>query len=542
MAGFDLRQLRYRFHKNPSVGFICPRFYRYPRQHLIPDELMENPNRLQVIRLAIDTHHQAIAFMRRDCYICRSEGFNAQSRVELSLRERRVVVTLDIVDGDWLQPQTIGVSEFAWKLLDAQPGDNVSIAHPQPLESLSWVRAKIFGRTLDRKALNAVMDDIVNGRYSDVHVAAFVTACAGNRMDLDEITWLTDAMVNVGEKLQWGRDRVLDKHCIGGLPGNRTTPLVVAIAASHGLCIPKTSSRAITSPAGTADTMEMLAPVTLDLPTIKRVVEQTGGCIAWGGFVNLSPADDMLIRIERALELDNEGQLVASVLSKKVAAGATHVVIDIPVGPTAKVRSIAAAESLSNTLTTVGSRLGLHVRTLITDGSQPVGRGIGPALEANDLLAVFQNRPDAPDDLRQRALDLAGSILELGGVAALGSGRQLAATTLQSGAAWHKFQAICTAQGGLRVPPVAPHQREITAVRDGCVHAVDNRMLSRLAKLAGAPASPAAGLCVAVHVGQWVHRGEPLFSLHAETPGELAYALDYYHTHADIFSLTDELP
>lgn len=501
----------------------------------------QNSNHLQVIRIPIDTHHQPIAFMRRDCYICRSEGFNAQSRIELSLGSKRVVVTLDIVDDDWLQPQTIGVSEFAWQLLDAQPGDTVSIAHAPPLESLSAVRAKIFGRSLDRKALAAVVGDVVNGRYSDIHVAAFVTACAGNRMNLDEITWLTEAMVDVGEKLQWHRPMVLDKHCIGGLPGNRTTPLVVAIVASHGLCIPKTSSRAITSPSGTADTMETLAPVMLDLATIQRVVERTGGCIAWGGFVNLSPADDILIRIERALELDNEGQLVASVLSKKIAAGATHVLIDIPVGPTAKVRSIATAESLSQTLQAVGTRLGLQVRTLLTDGSQPVGRGIGPALEANDLLAVFQNRDDAPADLRQRAIDLAGNILELGGAATTGAGSRLAAATLQNGAAWRKFQEICEAQGGMRTPPSAPQRRTIPAIRDGYVHAIDNRMLSRLAKLAGAPASPAAGLSLAAHIGQWVHRDEPLFTIHAETPGELAYALDYYRTHPDIFALKDAL-
>lgn len=502
---------------------------------------IQNPNKLHVIRIPIDTHHQAIAFMRRDCYICRSEGFNAQSRVELSLGDRRVMATLDIVDDDWLQPQTIGVSEFAWQLLDAKPGDKVSIAHPPPLESLSWVRAKAFGRTLDRKALAAVVGDVVKGRYSDIHIAAFVTACAGNRLDLDEITWLTEAMVEVGEKLQWQHPQILDKHCVGGLPGNRTTPLVVAIVASNGLCIPKTSSRAITSPAGTADTMETLAPVMLDLPTIRQVVERTGGCIAWGGFVNLSPADDMLIRIERALELDNEGQLVASVLSKKIAAGATHVVIDIPVGPTAKVRNAAAADSLSQALQVVGARLGLQVRTMITDGTQPVGRGIGPALEANDLLAVFQNRDDAPADLRQRALELAGNILELGGVAATGEGLRLATTTLLSGAAWRKFQEICEAQGGMRSPPSASQRQIITAIRDGYVHAIDNRMLSRLAKLAGAPASPAAGLSLDAHVGQWVHRDEPLFTVHAETPGELAYALDYYRTHPDIFALKDTL-
>jgi thymidine phosphorylase len=448
---------------------------------------------------------------------------------------------LDIVGDAWLEEGEVGVSEATWKLLDATEGDTVSIAHPSPLESLTHVRAKIFRHTLDRPAFQAIMRDITAGKFSDVQLSAFVTACTGDKLTLDEITDLTAAMVDAGERLQWPQPAIFDKHCVGGLPGNRTTPLVVAIAAANGLCIPKTSSRAITSPAGTADTMETLAPVTLDLETIRRVVEREGGCIAWGGFVNLSPADDILIRVERALEIDSEGQLVASVLSKKKAAGATHVLIDIPVGATAKVRSKEAGETLAEMLSTVGRRLGLQIRTHLSDGRQPVGSGIGPALEANDLLSIFQNARSAPLDLREHALDLAGLLLEMGNVAGPGKGRIIAENTLNSGAAWRKFQAICAAQGGMREPPTAMHTRPICAMRDGYVQAIDNRVLSRLAKLAGAPAAAAAGIQVIAKIGKWVQRGEPLFVLHAETRGELAYALDYCQIHSDIYTLGEEI-
>jgi thymidine phosphorylase len=499
-------------------------------------------NRLRLVRLDIDSHHQAIAFMRRDCHVCRSEGFNALSRVELSLDGRRVVATVDVVGGDWLAPGTIGVSESTWRLLRAKEGDEVAIAHPPPLESLAHVRAKIYGHRLGRAALHGVVDDIVAGSYNDAQLAAFITVCAGDNLDLDETVWLTEAMVDAGDRLRWGRQQVLDKHCVGGLPGNRTTPLAVAIVAAHGLCIPKTSSRAITSPAGTADTMEMLAPVDLDVQAMQRVVEREGGCIVWGGSVNLSPADDVMIRVERVLDIDSEGQLVASVLSKKIAAGSTDVLIDIPVGPTAKVRSKAAAEALSEGLVAVGRRLDLNVQTHLSDGRGPVGNGIGPALEAWDLLAVFQNSHTAPADLRERGLDLAGHLLEMGGVAAVGKGRILAEETLKSGAAWRKFQAICQAQGGMREPPTAQHQHPVTALRDGYVRAIDNRVLARLAKLAGAPAAPAAGLFLQARVGQWVHRGDPLFTLHAQTPGELAYALDFHRGHPDVFVLGEDMP
>jgi len=499
-------------------------------------------NRLQLIRLDIDTQQQAIAFMHRNCHVCRSEGFNALSRVEITLGSRHIIATMNVVGDSWLAPGTIGVSSSAWNLLKASDGDVVTVAHPPPLESLSYLRSKIYGHPLDQKAWHALISDVVSGHYSDIQLSALITACANGNLNFDETVYLTEAMTAVGETLSWDRPMVLDKHSVGGLPGNRTTPLVVAIVAANGLCIPKTSSRAITSPAGTADTMEMLAPVTLALPAMQRVVEQEGGCLVWGGSVNLSPADDIMIRIERVLDIDSEGQLVASVLSKKLAAGATHVLVDIPVGATAKVRSMAAAEQLGKALTDVGKRLGLEVRPHISDGSCPVGRGIGPALEAHDLLAVFQNHKNAPGDLRQRALDLAGHLLEMGGKSALGEGRALAQQTLQSGAAWKKFQAICNAQGGIRQPTVAAHQHPLYALRDGYVHAIDNRILSRLAKLAGAPASPAAGLHLDVVIGQWVHRGDLLFTLHAESPGELAYALDFYKLHTDMISLSESHP
>lgn len=492
---------------------------------------------MQLVRLDIDTLQQPIAFMRRDCHLCRSEGFNALSRVELSLGAQRVIATLNVVGEDWLPHGAIGVSRSTWKLLQAQEGDQVTVAHPPPLESLTYVRAKIFEQPLDRKAMFSVIHDVVAGRYSDVQLAAFITACANNHMSLDETVYLTEAMVEVGEHLHWSRAQVMDKHCVGGLPGNRTTPIVVAIAAANGLCIPKTSSRAITSPSGTADTMEMLTRVDLDLADMQRVVEKENGCLVWGGSVNLSPADDIMIRIERVLDIDSEGQLVASVLSKKIAAGATHVLIDIPWGPTAKIRSRAAADRIGKLMVQVGERLGLTLRTHISDGTTPVGRGIGPALEAHDILAVFQQNKHAPQDLRERSLDLATHLLEMSGIAASGQGRALAEKTLTSGAAWQKFQAICRAQGALREPPVARYQHPVLALRDGNVQAIDNRVLARLAKLAGAPASPSAGVHLAITLGQWLHRGDLLFTLHAETPGELAYALDFLNLHPDVISL-----
>ena len=283
--------------------------------------------------------------------------------------------------------------------------------------------------------------------------------------------------------------------------------------------------------------METLAPVNLNVEAMRAVVEREGACIVWGGAVRLSPADDILIRVKRALDLDSEGQLVASILSKKIAAGATHLIIDLPVGPTAKVRNSEAADKLSTLIMEVAKAFDLKAKVLETDGAQPVGRGIGPALEAHDVLAVLQSAADAPVDLRERSLALAGPLLELGGVARAGQGEAVARAVLDSGEAWAKFQMICDAQGGMREPPEALHRRPITARRSGPVHAIDNRRLARVAKLAGAPDAKAAGVELQVRLGDEVTVRQELFTVHAETPGELDYALEYAAANADILEV-----
>ncbi len=498
---------------------------------MIPDT---RPPLLRAVRMRLYAQDQAIAVMRRDCHVAHSEGLAPRSQVLVEGNGAQVQALLYQTDDRHLATDQVALSEVAWNALGITEGASVVVRHPPLLESLAGVRRRIHGQRLAASDLAAIVRDVVAGRYTDVHLAAFLTATAALPMDEREVTDLTHAMVEVGERLRWPSPVVVDKHSIGGLPGNRTTPIVVAIAAACGLTMPKTSSRAITSPAGTADTMETLAPVELDLATLRRVVEAEGACLAWGGAMQLSPADDLFVRIERELDIDTEGQLIASVLSKKVAAGATHVVIDIPVGPTAKVRSHEAAAHLAARLQHTANAFGLTLRCEISDGRQPVGRGIGPALEALDVLAVLRNAADAPADLRARAVHLAGAVLELGGAAAAGEGAAIAGATLGEGRAWQKFQRICEAQGGLRQPPRARHVAPLVATHAGMIKRIDNRRLARLAKLCGAPARPAAGLRLEVRPGEAVQAGQPLLHLHAQSPGELAYAMDYARGAGDI--------
>lgn len=501
--------------------------------------MMETPSHgLRARRLGIDTHAEPVVFLRKDSPVSRSEGFSPHSRILLSAGARQAIATLYQVENGILARDEVGLSNTTWQLLGLNQGDCIKARHAPPVASLSAMRGRIYGKAFDEAALHEIVSDIVAGRYSAIEISCFLTACAARPLSHPEICALTRAMVNTGDRLSWETPLVVDKHSVGGLPGNRTTPIVVSICSELGLIMPKTSSRAITSPAGTADMMETLAPVALGEDQLRAVVAQEGGCIVWGGALDISPADDILIGIERALDIDCEGQMIASVLSKKIAAGVTHLVVDMPVGATAKVRTPAAAQALSAGLDTVAKSFGLNIRVVPGEGTQPIGRGIGPALEARDVLAVLQGDKMAPQDLRSRALELAGALLEMSGKADAGMGATMAAIVLDDGRAWRKFQRICEAQGGMRAPPLARFRKDLTATTEGIVTAVDNRRIARLAKLAGAPEDRAAGVEIHVRIGNAVSRGSPVCTLHAESAGELAYALAYADANADMFHIT----
>lgn len=482
---------------------------------------------LQAKRLGIITFKEAVVYLPINSHVCKAEGFETQSRIQVSYDNNKIIAILNIVQSELLQDNEIGLSERAWELLNIQENALVNINHPPALHSMSYVRKKIYGGVLEQNEFDAIVNDLVSGNLSDVQISSFLTSCANGGLGLDEVVNFTKSMINAGTKLNWNKDIVVDKHCIGGLPGNRTTIIVVPIIAACGLTIPKTSSRSITSASGTADTMETLAPVELSFQKIQQIVERENGCIVWGDAAKLSPADDILIRVEHVLNLDSVSQMMVSILSKKIAAGSTHVLIDMPIGPTAKIREYEKAKQIADMMIYIGKSLNIHIETLFSDGTKPVGYGIGPSLEACDILNVLQNKSNAPQDLVERSLTLAGKILEFSPSIKQGDGLRLATETLKSGKAWQKFQAICDAQGGMREPPIAKYTYTYSVGKNVTIEAINNRYLALLAKLAGAPNSKSAGVYLHNNVGAKLMKHQPILTIHAESSSELDYAVNF---------------
>lgn len=494
-------------------------------------------NLFQLRALGIDTYDEYVIYLRSDCHICKSEGFQALTRLQVHYGNKQVVATLNVIKSDLLLPGEASLSEKLWADLDAKTGEEVMVSHLSPINSLSLVRTKIYGNTLNDQGYLEIIRDIVEGKYSAVHIAGFVTSCVGNRLTDTEVIGLTRAMLETGEKIHWDRTVVADKHCTGGIPANRTTPIVVAVVAACGLTIPKTSSRAITSPAGTADTMSVITNVNLDIAQIRKVVEKENACLVWGGAARLSPADDLLIKVERSLDIDSEGQMIASVLSKKVAAGSTHVLIDIPCGETAKVRSMEEANRLKHLFETVGIAMGIQTRILVTDGSQPVGRGIGPVLEAIDVLSVLRNEAGAPQDLKEKSILLSGELLAMAGGYELSDAMKMAWQALESGRAYQKLEAICRAQGKFAEPELAKYHHTILAMHGGRIAHIHNRKLSKVAKLAGAPDDLKAGVLLHQPLDISVSPGQPLYTIYANSRGQLNYAMEYVQLQNNIITI-----
>ncbi|MFN4103110.1 MAG: thymidine phosphorylase family protein [Tepidimonas sp.] len=489
----------------------------------------EGRTQLKLRHVAIDTYRENVAYLHRDCELYRAEGFQALSKVEVRANGRRVLATLNVtLDPRIVRCDEIGLSMEAFAQLGVEAGHPVTIQQAEPPASIAALHRKIGGERLTREEFFAIARDIADHRYSKIELSAFVVATHASELDREEVYFLTEGMIAAGQRLDWGERLVVDKHCIGGIPGNRTSMLVVPIVAAHGLVCPKTSSRAITSPAGTADTMEVLAEVELPIERLQEIVRAHRACLAWGGTAQLSPADDVLIAVERPLSLDSPAQMVASILSKKVAAGSNHLVLDIPVGPTAKVRSVPDAQRLRRLFEYVARRLGLSIDVVITDGRQPIGQGIGPVLEARDVMRVLHNHPLAPIDLRQKALRLAGRLLECDPDIRGGDGYGMARDILDSGRALAKMRALIEAQGARPFdperPPLARYRFEVTAAHDGVVTGVDNQRLARIARLAGAPKVAGAGVDLMRKLGEPVRAGDVLYHVYAEYPADVEFA------------------
>ncbi len=450
-------------------------------------------------------------------------------RVCIRYNKKYLIAVVDVAMK--IKKNQVGIFEEVRKFLDVKEGHVVEIEPEEAPLSVKSIRKKMNKKVLTRDEIYEIISDIVDNKLTKAEIASFISAIHMQGLSLKETGYLIRAMAETGEMMRLGVKIVADKHSIGGVPGNRTSMIIVPIVAAAGVHIPKTSSRAITDPAGTADVMEVLAPVEFTVDEIKDIVKKHKGCMVWGGAIHLAPADDRIISdVEYPLRIDPTEVLLASILAKKYAIGANLVLIDLPFGKGTKCTK-ARANMLAKNFVVLGKRLNIRVQVVKTDGSQPIGNGVGPALEARDVLWVLHDSKKAPADLKKKSLMMAGILLEMAGEAESGEGGKLAEDILKSGRALKKMTDIIKAQGGKIIKPenirLARFSKQIYAMKSGKIVSIDNDLVKDLARLLGAPHDKKAGLYLYKKVGDHVRKKDKLFRIYSESKRQLLGALNF---------------
>ncbi|RLG60367.1 AMP phosphorylase [Candidatus Geothermarchaeota archaeon] len=481
----------------------------------------ERKFRIKILDLYTD---EKIAVMnRRDAV-----NFNLRSYDRIILKNGDKSICLSLYLSNKLtEIGVIGVPRELANKMDWTDGSLVSAElAPQP-QSVEYIKRKIRGESLSKDEIYKIIKDMVAGNIGPLEILAFAMAEYYVGLSMDEIEYLTRSLVETGKVLTFN-EPAYDKHSIGGVPGNKVSLLIVPIVAASGLLIPKTSSRAITSPSGTADTMEVLANVELTDVEIKEIVKRTRGCLVWGGMLDLAPGDDLIIKVEYPIGLDPKPQMMASIMAKKMAAGVTNLVLDIPVGKGTKVERMNEAEDLARMFIEMGERLGIHVRCGITYGEQPVGHAVGPALEAKEALKALMG--NGPVSLIEKSLSLAGLLIEMGGIVPIGEGYSIAKDIWRKGKAYEKMREIIEAQGGN--PNIKPDEiqlgeyvHSVYSAVDGYVTQVDNKSITEIARAAGAPRDKGAGVLLYSKRGYKVKKSDKLMDIFAERSTKLQDAI-----------------
>ncbi|MFH0836748.1 MAG: thymidine phosphorylase [Candidatus Aenigmatarchaeota archaeon] len=468
--------------------------------------------KLRVRCLELDAGGKTIAIINSED--ARELGVRGLERIVISKGNKRITAVAN-VSNDFVMEGDIVVYSEVKTLLGLKNGDFVyAVARPE-LESKKFIRKKIDGEELNYKEANSIVKDVVARNLSDLELAALITGLYRNGLDSHENYYFTKAFLETSDKRLHLSGTIVDKHSCGGVAGDKTSMLLVPIIAAAGLTIPKTSSRAITAPAGTADRVEAICPVVHDANKIKEIVKKTGGCMVWGGSLDMVLADDLLIQIEKPLAMDP--LIVPSVISKKKAVGSKYVVIDIPTGPEAKFKTKEDAEKMAKEFINIGNRFGMKIECVLTRADQPIGFAIGPKLEAKEALSALMHPHSAPKDLVDKVTSLAGILLTM----VKKGDKNTAKKILFSGKAEKKFREIIAAQGGnYDVTPKDLEKRvgkiEIRTQKSGYVSAISNNKLITLAKLAGTPKDSYSGIVLNNKIGSKVNKRELLYTIFIE--------------------------
>jgi len=458
-----------------------------------------------------------------------ANGLTSTDKINIYHDKKEFVA--DVVLSPDFPSDSIGVFSDVWKKFKLKDDDIVKISYVEANpKAVDAIRRKLLGKKINEEDTKLIISEIANGKLSDIQITYYVSSSFFYKPSNEELYFTAKAMAETGETFKFDSEIVADKHCMGGVPGNETTMIIVPIIASLGITIPKSFSKAITSPAATGECVKTLMDIEFNKEEIYKLVKKTNSCLIWGGGLSLAPADDRIIKVSYPISMEPHSKAVISIMAKKAAMGITHCVIDIPMGKTAKVHSMEDALELKKKFEYVGKRFGMKMKVEITDAKQPIGAGIGPTLQTREVLRVLEQHPKRPIDLENKALYLASKLVELTGYAKKSDSLRIVTEQLRLGNALKKMKEIIKAQGGdpkigceeIRLGSV---KYDFKAASDGIVKNIDMKFLNTIVRTLGCPIEETAGIYLHKKLNDFVEKGDKIFTMYTESENRLKDAL-----------------
>ena len=410
-----------------------------------------------------------------------------------------------------------------WEVVSVEIAQSSSIANDAIRKKMKWL-------PISYDEMYAIIKDISEGKLSEV-MATYYVASSFFYPTTDEEMYLTaKAMAECGVMFKYPKWEIIaDKHCIGGVPWNETTMIMIPTLASLGIKMPKNFSKAITSPAATWECVNVLMDINFDKEGIEKLIKDVNCCLVRGWGLDLAPADDKLIKVQYPLAMQSRAKVVSSIMAKKYAMWVTHSLIDIPVGPTAKVTTMEEALDWKQKFEYVGKKLGMKMTVQITPANEVIGNWVGANLQVREVLRVLQQHQNRPKDLEEKAMKLTWKIIEIVGLAKGKEAIELAKKQLKSWAARKTMQKIIKAQNGnpdISSEDIKPgiFTKEILADSDGTVKKVDLHNVNQICRRLGCAAINEAWIYISKRLWDKVNKWDVLFTMYSTNENKIDLA------------------